>query len=128
MKKGRCGSWTHDYRRHGTTKLSAALSVLEGKVIGQCQPRHRHQEFLKFLRQLDGEFPEELTLHLLMDNYGTHKTPEVQRWLARHRRSVPHFIQTSSSWLNSVERWFEELTQKAAARDVCERAGLDPSH
>jgi transposase len=116
LKKGRCGTWTHDYKRHGTTTLFAALNVLEGKVIGQCQPRHRHQEFLKFLRRVDGEFPQELTIHLVMDNYGTHKTPAVQRWLARHRRFVPHFVPTSSSWLNLVERWFEELTQKAVRR------------
>ncbi len=116
LKKGRCGTWTHDYKRNGTTTLFAALSLLDGKVIGQCVPRHRHQEFLKFLRRLDREFPEALTLHLVMDNYGTHKTPEVQRWLARHPRFVPHFIPTSSSWLNLVERWFGELTRKAVRR------------
>ena len=116
LKKGRCGTMTHDYTRHGTTTLFAALSMLDGKVIGQCVPRHRHQEFLKFLRRLDQEFPEELRLHLVMDNYGTHKTPEVQRWLARHPRFVPHFIPTSSSWINLVERWFGELTQKAVRR------------
>lgn len=116
LKRGRCGTMTHDYKRNGTTTLFAALSLLDGKVIGQCVPRHRHQEFLKFLRHLDGEFPEAVTLHLVMDNYGTHKTPEVQRWLARHRRFVPHFIPTSSSWLNLVERWFGELTQKAVRR------------
>ena len=116
LKRGRCGTMTHDYKRNGTTTLFAALSLLDGKVIGQCVPRHRHQEFLKFLRHLDAEFPEAVTLHLVMDNYGTHKTPEVQRWLARHRRFVPHFIPTSSSWLNLVERWFGELTQKAVRR------------
>ena len=116
LKKGRCGTMTHDYKRNGTTTLFAALSLLDGKVIGQCAPRHRHQEFLKFLRRLDREFPEELTLHVVMDNYGTHKTPEVQRWLARHPRFVPHFIPTSSSWLNLVERWFGELTRKAVRR------------
>lgn len=116
LKRGRCGTMTHDYKRNGTTTLFAALSLLDGKVIGQCVPRHRHQEFLKFLRHLDGEFPAAVTLHLVMDNYGTHKTPEVQRWLARHRRFVPHFIPTSSSWLNVVERWFGELTQKAVRR------------
>lgn len=118
LKKGRCGTMTHDYKRNGTTTLFAALSLLDGKVIGQCVPRHRHQEFLKFLRRLDREFPEELTLHVVMDNYGTHKTPEVQRWLARHTRFVPHFIPTSSSWLNLVERWFGELTRKAVRRGV----------
>ena len=116
LKRGRCGTMTHDYKRNGTTTLFAALSMLDGKVIGQCVPRHRHQEFLKFLRHLDAEFPEAVTLHLVMDNYGTHKTPEVQRWLARPRRFVPHFIPTSSSWLNLVERWFGELTQKAVRR------------
>ena len=116
LKKGRCGTMTHDYKRNGTTTLFAALSLLEGKVIGQCVPRHRHQEFLKFLRRLDQEFPEDLTLHLVLDNYGTHKTPEVQQWLACHRRFVPHFIPTSSSWLNLVERWFGELTRKAVRR------------
>jgi transposase/DNA-binding CsgD family transcriptional regulator len=116
LKKGRCGTMTHDYKRNGTTTLFAALSVLDGKVIGQCVPRHRHQEFLKFVRRLDQEFPKELTLHLVMDNYGTHKTPEVQRWLARHPRFVVHFIPTSSSWVNLVERWFGELTRKAVRR------------
>jgi transposase len=116
LKKGRCGTMTHDYKRNGTTTLFAALSVLDGKVIGQCVPRHRHQEFLKFLRCLDREFPEPLTLHLVMDNYGTHKTPEVQRWLKKHPRFVPHFIPTSSSWVNLVERWFGELTRKAVRR------------
>ena len=118
MKKGRCGTMTHDYKRNGTTTLFAAMSMLDGKVIGQCQPRHRHQEFLKFLRHLDREFPGKRELHLILDNYGTHKTPEVQVWLKRHRRFVPHFIPTSSSWLNLVERWFAELTQKALRRGV----------
>jgi transposase len=118
MKKGRCGTMTHDYKRNGTTTLFAALSMLDGKVIGQCQPRHRHQEFLKFLRHLDRQFPGKRELHLILDNYGTHKTPEVQAWLKRHRRFVPHFIPTSSSWLNLVERWFAELTQKALRRAI----------
>ena len=118
MKKGRCGTMTHDYKRNGTTTLFAALSVLDGKVIGQCHGRHRHQEFLKFLRRLDREFPGKQELHLVLDNYGTHKTPEVQSWLKRHTRFVPHFIPTSSSWLNLVERWFGELTQKAVRRGV----------
>lgn len=118
LKKGRCGTMTHDYKRHGTTTLFAALSVLDGKVVGQCHARHRHQEFLKFLRRLDREFPGDRELHLVLDNYGTHKTPEVQSWLKRHRRFVPHFIPTSSSWLNLVERWFEELTEKAVRRGV----------
>ena len=116
LKKGRCGTMTHDYKRNGTTTLFAALSVLDGKVVGECQPRHRHQEFLKFLRRLDREFPGERALHLVMDNYGTHKTPAVQQWLRRHPRFVPHFIPTSSSWVNLVERWFRELTDKAVRR------------
>ncbi len=116
MKKGRLGTMTHDYKRHGTTCLFAALEVLQGKVIGQCFSRHRHQEFLKFLRRLDAEFPGEITLHLVMDNYGTHKHPNVQGWLKRHPRFVPHFVPTSASWLNLVERWFGELTAKAVRR------------
>jgi len=116
LKKGRCGTFTHDYVRHGTTTLFAALEILEGKVIGQCFPRHRHQEFLRFLRRLDAEFPEKLKLHLVLDNYGTHKHPKVQSWLERHPRFTLHFIPTSSSWLNQVERWFGELTQKAVRR------------
>ena len=116
LKKGRCGTTTHDYVRHGTTTLFAALHVLEGKVIGQCQARHRHQEWLKFLRRLDAEFPSDLTLHLVLDNYGTHKEPHVEAWLRRHPRFVCHFIPTSSSWLNLVERWFEELSEKAIRR------------
>jgi len=113
MKKGRLGTMTHDYKRNGTTCLFAALEVLQGKVIGQCYSRHRHQEFLKFLRRLDVEFPGEVALHLVMDNYGTHKHPNVQAWLKRHPRFIPHFVPTSSSWLNLVERWFGELTAKA---------------
>ena len=116
LKKGRCGTMTHDYKRNGTTTLFAALNYLNGKVIGQCHSRHRHQEFLKFLRRLDREFPGDGKLHLILDNYGTHKTPEVQAWLKHHRRFVPHFIPTSSSWLNLIERWFGELTQKAVRR------------
>jgi transposase len=116
MKKGRLGTMTHDYKRNGTTCLFAALEVLQGKVIGQCYSRHRHQEFLKFLRRLDVEFPGKIALHLVMDNYGTHKHPNVQAWLKRHPRFVPHFVPTSSSWLNLVERWFGELTAKAVRR------------
>ena len=118
LKKGRCGTYTHDYKRNGTTTLFAALDMLEGKVIGQCQSRHRHQEWLKFLRRLDREYPQKLTLHLVMDNYGTHKTPEVQTWLQKHPRFVCHFVPTSSSWLNMVERWFRELTDKAIRRGI----------
>ena len=113
MKKGRLGTMTHDYKRNGTTCLFAALEVLQGKVIGQCYARHRHQEFLKFLRRLDAEFPADLALHLVMDNYGTHNHPNVKAWLKRHPRFVAHFVPTSSSWLNLVERWFGELNAKA---------------
>lgn len=118
LKKGRCGTLTHDYKRNGTTTLFAALEVAQGKVIGQCYARHRHQELLKFLQRLDAGFPEEIPLHVVMDNYGTHKHPKVQRWLERHPRFVPHFIPTSSSWLNLVERWFGELTSKRIRRGV----------
>lgn len=116
LKKGRCGTMTHDYKRNGTTTLFAALELLAGKVVGQCYARHRHQEFLKFLQRLDQEFPGDLELHVVMDNYGTHNHPRVQHWLKRHCRFVPHFIPTSSSWLNLVERWFGELTGKRIRR------------
>ena len=116
LKKGRCGTMTHDYKRNGTTTLFAALEVLQGRVIGQCYERHRHQELLKFLRRLDQEFPGEIRLHLVMDNYGTHKDPRVQAWLKRHPRFVPHFVPTSSSWLNLVERWFGLLTSRRIRR------------
>ena len=116
MKKGRAGTMTHDYKRNGTTTLFAALNVLTGAVIGQCLPRHRHQEFLKFLRTIDHEVPKALAVHLILDNYGTHKHPDVQRWLGRHKRFHLHFTPTSSSWLNLVERWFRELTDKALRR------------
>ncbi len=116
LKPGRCGTFTHDYKRHGTTTLFAALHMVEGRVIGACYPRHRHQEFLRFLRRLDDEFPAAMALHLILDNYGTHGHERVRRWLAKHPRFVLHFIPTSSSWLNLVERWFGELTQKAVRR------------
>jgi transposase len=116
MKRGRCGTWTHDYVRNGTTTLFAALNVVAGTVSGRCFPRHRHQEFLRFLRQIDAEYAPELELHLVMDNYGTHKTEQVKRWLKRHPRFKVHFIPTSSSWLNMVERWFAEITGKAVRR------------
>ena len=118
LKKGRCGTMTHDYKRNGTTTLFAALELAQGKVIGQCYARHRHQEFLKFLKRLDTEFPAEIKLHLVIDNYGTHKHPKVRGWLQRHPRFVPHFIPTSSSWLNLIERWFGELTGKRIRRGV----------
>lgn len=116
LKKGRCGTMTHDYKRNGTTTLFAALNPLDGKVIGECHARHRHQEWLKFLRRLDREFPGDQELHLVMDNYGTHKEPHVQAWLKKHPRFICHFVPTSSSWLNLVERWFGELTEKAIRR------------
>src|ERR1041385_1181295 len=118
LKKGRCGTMTHDYKRHGTTTLFAALEIAQGRVVGQCYARHRHQEFLKFLKRLEQEFPGEIKLHLVMDNYGTHKHPRVQAWLERHPRFVCHFVPTSSSWLNLVERWFGELTGKRVRRGV----------
>jgi len=117
LKKGRCGTMTHDYKRHGTTTLFAALDVLAGKVIGDCYKRHRHQEFLKFLRRINREFSGKAPLHLVMDNYGTHGTPEVKDWLNRHPRFRVHHVPTSSSWLNLIERWFGELTSKRIRRD-----------
>jgi transposase len=120
LKKGRCGTMTHDDKRHGTTTLFAALEVLQGRVIGQCYERHRHQEFVKFLRRLDQEFPRTTPLHLVMDNYGTHTPPTVQAWLKRHPRFRPHFVPTSSSWLNLIERWFAELTSKRVRRGFFE--------
>lgn len=116
LKRGRCGTMTHDYLRHGTTTLFAALNVLEGTVIGGCFERHRHDEFLRFLRQVDRQTPADLQLHLIVDNYATHKHPKVQRWLKRHRRFHLHFTPTSSSWLNLVERWFAEITRKRIRR------------
>jgi len=118
LKKGRCGTMTHDYKRNGTTTLFAALNVAEGKLIGTCMPRHRHQEWIKFLRQIDEQTPAELDLHLIADNYSTHKHPKVKNWLKRHPRFHMHFIPTSSSWLNLVERWFREITHKRIRRGV----------
>lgn len=118
LKKGRCGTMTHDYKRNGTTTLFAAIDYLEGKVIGDCYPKHRHQEFLKFLRKLNREFPKDLQLHLIVDNYGTHNHHKVKEWLQKHPRFVLHFTPTSSSWLNLVERWFRELTDKRIRRGV----------
>lgn len=118
MKKGRCGTMTHDYKRNGTTTLFAALSMLDGKVIGDCMPRHRHQEFIRFLNKIDSETPAGLDLHLVVDNYGTHKHPRVKSWLRRHPRFHLHFIPTSSSWLNLVERWFREITDKRIRRGI----------
>jgi transposase len=107
---------THDYERHGTTSLFAALDVATGKVIGECHRRHRHQEFLKFLELVDSRVPPDLDVHLVMDNYGTHKTPRIVRWFARHPRYQIHFTPTSASWLNQVERWFRDLTERRIRR------------
>jgi transposase len=116
MCRGRLGTMTHDYKRNGTTTLFAALNVFDGRVIGKCMNRHRHQEFLKFLKLIDAETPPELDLHLIVDNYATHKHPQVVKWLAKHKRFHLHFTPTSSSWLNLVERWFREITEKQIRR------------
>ena len=107
---------THDYERNGTTSLFAALDIATGRVIGQCYRRHRHQEFLKFLEVIDSKIPSDLDVHLVMDNYGTHKTPKVVRWFARHPHYRIHFTPTSASWINQVERWFAEITEKRIRR------------
>lgn len=109
---------THDYQRHGTTTLFAALNVLEGTVIGECQARHRHQEFLRFLDRIDQSIDPGLDVHLVLDNYGTHKHPEVKKWLAERPRFYTHFTPTSSSWLNQIERWFAEITRKQIRRST----------
>ncbi|MGO9044209.1 MAG: IS630 family transposase, partial [Mycobacterium sp.] len=109
---------THDYKRHGTTTLFAALNVLSGMIISECMPRHRHQEWLKFLKTIDRQVPQDLQIHLILDNYATHKHEDVRAWLAKHPRFHLHFTPTSSSWLNLVERWFWELTDKALRRGV----------
>ncbi len=118
MKRGRAGTMTHDYKRNGTTTLFAALNTLDGKVIGQCLPRHRHQEFLKFLRTINRQTDKGLDLHLIVDNYGTHTHPNVTAWLDKHPRFHMHFTPTSASWLNLVERWFREITDKRIRRGV----------
>jgi len=116
LRPGIPAQQTHDYTRHGTTTLFAALNMLDGKVIGDCMPRHRHQEFIRFLQIINVKTPPELDLHLIVDNYGTHKHIRVQRWLKRHPRFHLHFIPTSSSWVNMVERWFREITDKRIRR------------
>jgi transposase/transposase-like protein len=118
LKKGRAGTMTHDYVRHGTTTLFAALNVADGTLIGQCQDRHRHQEWLKFLQLIDAQTPADRDLHLILDNYATHKHPKVQRWLAKHPRFHLHFTPTSASWLNMVERFFRDLTVNRLRRGV----------
>jgi len=116
LKKGRCGTMTLDYKRNGTTTLFAALDLLEGKVIGDFHKRHRHQEFLSFLRSIDRKLPGKTVLHLVMDNYRTHSHPNVKAWLDKHPRFVIHYVPTSCSWLNLIERWFAELTEKSIRR------------
>ena len=118
MKKGRAGTMTHDYKRNGTTTLFAALNVATGEVIGQCMKRHRHQEWLKFLRTIDRTAPKGLALHLIADNYATHKHPKVKAWLERHPRFHMHFTPTSGSWLNQVERFFGRITEDRIRRGV----------
>ncbi len=118
LKRGRCGTMTYDYKRYGTTTLFAALNMLDGTVIGECLPRHRSREFIRFLKTIDHATPAALDLHLIVDNYSTHKSPAVQRWLKRHPRVHFHFTPTSASWLNMVERWFRELTQRRLRRGV----------
>ena len=140
MKKGRAGTMTHDYKRHGTTTLFAALNVATGEVIGKCMRRHRHQEWLRFLRLIDRVMPKRRELHLICDNYATHKHPKVKAWLARHRRFHMHFTPTSASWINQVERFFGAITAErirrgaftsvpqleAAIRDYLEHHNADP--
>jgi transposase len=118
LKKGRAATMTHDYKRHGTTTLFAALDVRSGLVIGECQPRHRAKEFIRFLKRIDRCVQKHLDVHLVLDNYGTHKTPEVKAWLAEHRRFKLHFTPTSASWLNLVERFFAEITTKRIRRGI----------
>ena len=118
MKKGRAATMTHDYKRNGTTTLFAALNVLDGQVIAQCQQRHRHTEWLKFLKQIDRETPKDKALHLIVDNYATHKHPVVQAWLTKHPRFNMHFTPTSASWLNMVERFFRDISENRLRRGV----------
>ncbi len=118
IKPGRAGTMTHDYKRHGTTTLFAALDVLKGRVIGCCMKRHRHQEFIRFLRTIDAAVPTETAVHLILDNYAAHKHPKVMAWLARHPRFTFHFVPTSCSWLNAVEGFFATLTKRRLRRGV----------
>ncbi len=118
MKKGRAGTMTHDYKRNGTSTLFAALEVFTGEVIGECKKRHRHQEFLSFLKTVENQTPADLDLHVIVDNYATHKHQKVKNWLKRNKRVTLHFIPTSSSWLNLVERFFGLITDKAIRRGV----------
>src|SRR5207247_3963922 len=118
MKKGRAGTMTHDYKRNGTTTLFAALDVLEGKVIGRCMQRHRHQEFIRFLNTLEAKVPTGKDVHLILDNYKTHTHPQVRAWLTRHKRFTFHFTPPSASWLNAVEGFFAKLTRRRLKRGV----------
>jgi transposase len=118
LKKGRCGTMTHDYMRNGTTTLFAALNVLEGGVIGRCMQRHRHQEFIRFLNAIEAEVPAGKLVHLILDNYAAHKHPNVLKWLARHPRFTFHFTPTSASWINAVEGFFAKLTKRRLKRGV----------
>ena len=118
MKKGRAGTMTHDYKRHGTTTLFAALNVLDGTVIGKNMARHRHQEFIRFLNAIERTIPKDKAVHAIIDNYAAHKTPQVRRWLARHPRWTFHFTPTSSSWLNAVEGFFAKLFKRRLKRGV----------
>lgn len=118
LRRGRLGTMTHDYKRHGTTTLFAALEMTEGRIIATCMNRHRHQEWIKFLNLIDQQTPVGLALHLIVDNYSTHKHPRVKAWFKRHPRFHLHFVPTSSSWLNMVERWFRDLTDKRIRRGI----------
>ena len=118
LKRGRCGTMTHDYVRHGTTTLFAALNVLEGSVIGRCMQRHRHQEFIRFLNAIEAEVPAGKLVHVILDNYAAHKHAKVIAWLARHPRFVFHFTPTSASWLNAVEGFFAKLAKQRLKRGV----------
>ena len=118
LKKGRCGTMTHDYKRNGTATLFAAMSTIDGTVISMCDDRHRHQEWLKFLRVIEKVTPTGQQIHLIADNYATHKHPKVQKWLTHHPRFHIHFTPTSSSWLNMVERFFRDLTQNRLRRGI----------
>ena len=118
MKKGRCGTMTHDYKRHGTTTLFAALNVLDGSVVGRCMQRHRHQEFIRFLNEIEGAVPAGRLIHVVLDNYGAHKQAKVRQWLTRHPRWIFHFTPTSCSWLNAIETFFAKLTKRRLRRGV----------
>jgi hypothetical protein len=122
MKPGRAGTMTHDYKRHGTTTLFAALNILDGTVIGRNMQRHRHQEFIRFLNTIEEQVPVGKVIHAIVDNYATHKHPKVRQWLARHPRWMFHFTPTSASWLNAVEGFFAKLTRRRL-----KRGGSDPS-